>query len=233
MGKRRMKLTPEERIKIVESYLRHELSLNGAAKEVGVTWATIKNWCTLYENEGPTGLLATRKNKSYPKELKLAAVRDYLDGQGSLTAIAKKYRLRDNRQLRDWLKGYNTHKDFKSESGGSRMSQTRETSQEERHAIVLDCLAQDKDYGAMAIKYQVSYQNVYIWVKKYEKLGYDGLQDRRGRRKADQVSRTPEEELSIELAKLRRENDYLKMENDLLKKVREFGRRNHWDNSKK
>ncbi|KAF1297863.1 hypothetical protein BAU15_08130 [Enterococcus sp. JM4C] len=78
----------------------------------------------------------------------------------------------------------------------------------------------------MAIKYQVSYQNVYNWVKKYERLGYEGLQDRRGRRKADQISRTPEEKMSIGLAKLRRENDYLKMENDLLKKVREFGRRN-------
>lgn len=226
MGKRRMKLTPEERLKIVESCLRHEISISGAAKEAGIDRMTIKNWCTLYENEGPTGLLVAKKNKNYPKELKLAAVHDYLDGQGSLAAIAKKYGLRDKSQLRVWLAGYNTHKDFKSESGGSRMSQTRETSQEERLTIVLDCLAHDKDYGAMAIKYQVSYQNVYNWVKKYEKLGYDGLQDRRGRRKADQVSRTPEEEMSIELAKLRRENDYLKMENDLLKKVREFGRRN-------
>lgn len=233
MGKRRMKCSPEKRLEIIESYLRQERSLSSAAEEAQVDLSTIKRWAALYENEGPTGLLVTKKNKNYPKELKLAAVHDYLDGQGSLIAIAQKYGLRNKSQLQDWLKGYNTHKDFKSESGGSRMSQTRETSQEERHTIVLDCLAHDKDYGAMAIKYQVSYQNVYNWVKKYEKLGYDGLQDRRGRRKADQVSRTSEEKMSIELAKLRRENDYLKMENELLKKVKEFERRNRWDNSRK
>ncbi|WP_161841773.1 hypothetical protein [Candidatus Enterococcus huntleyi] len=32
------------------------------------------------------------------------------------------------------------------------MSQTRETSQEERHAIVLDCLAHDKDYTLLDTK---------------------------------------------------------------------------------
>ncbi|MGM0215700.1 transposase [Enterococcus sp. AZ109] len=226
MGKRSMKLSPEERIKIVESCLSHEISIKGAAKEAQVSWNTIKRWCTLYENEGPSGLLATRKNTNYPKELKLAAVHDYLAGLGCLMDIAKKYGLRDEKQLRDWIKVYNTHKDFKSESGGSRMSQSRETSQEERQKIVLDCLAHDKDYGAMAIKYQVSYQNVYNWVKKYEELGFEGLEDRRGRRKAKQVSRTPEEEMAIEMARLRSENEQLKMENAILKKLKELERRN-------
>lgn len=226
MGKRSMKLSPEERLRIVESYLRHEISLNGAAREAQVDESTVRRWCVLYENEGAIGLVATKKNKNYPKELKLAAVQDYLTGGGSQLDIAKKYGLRSKTQLWNWIEVYNTHKDFKSESGGSRMSQTRETSQEERLKIVLDCLANDKDYGAMAIKYQVSYQNVYNWVKKYEHLGYDGLQDRRGRRKAKQVSRTPEEEMAIEMAKLKQENAQLQMENDLLKKVRELERRN-------
>lgn len=221
-----MKLSPEERIRIVESYLRHEISLAGAAKEAQVDRSTVKRWGTLYENEGPTGLMAVRKNRNYPKELKRVAVHEYLAGQGSLREITKKYGLRSNTHLRDWIKVYNTHKDFKSESGGSRMSQTRETSQEERLKIVLECLAQDKDYSALATKYQVSYQNVYNWVKKYEQLGYDGLQDRRGRRKAKQVSRTPEEEMAIEMAKLKQKMAQLQMENDLLKKVRELGRRN-------
>lgn len=226
MGKRRMKLSPEERLRIVESYLRHEISLTSAAKEAQVASETVRNWCALYENEGPTGLIATKQNKNYPKELKLAAVQEYLAGGGSQLDIAKKYGLRNSKQLRDWIKVYNTHKDFKSESGGSRMSQTRETSQEERLKIVLECLASNKDYGAMAIKYQVSYQNIYNWVKKYEQLGYDGLQDRRGRRKAKQVSRTPEEKMAIEMAKLKQENAQLQMENDLLKKVKELERRN-------
>lgn len=221
-----MGLSPEERVEVVERYLKHEISLRGAAKKAAVSIETIRQWCSLYKNEGPTGLLPIMNYTNYPRELKLSAVHEYLAGFGSLMTIAQKYGLRSKTQLINWLKRYNTHKDFKSESGGSRMSQTRETSQEERLKIVLECLASNKDYGAMAIKYQVSYQNVYNWVKKYEQVGYDGLQDRRGRRKAKQVSRTPEEEMTIEMAKLKQEVAQLQMENDLLKKVRELERRN-------
>ncbi len=198
-----MGLSPEERVEVVERYLKHEISLSGAAKKANVSIETIRQWCSLYKNEGPTGLLPIMNYTNYPRELKLAAVHEYLAGFGSLMTVAQKYGLRSKTQLINWLKRYNTHKDFKSESGGSRMSQTRETSQEERLKIVLECLASNKDYGAMAMKYQVSYQNVYNWVKKYEQVGYDGLQDRRGRRKAKQVSRTPEEEMAIEMAKLK------------------------------
>lgn len=221
-----MKLNFEERIRIVQRCLRQEVGMESAAREAHISVTTIKRWCDLYENEGFAGLQDNKKNRTYPKELKLAAVHDYLNGQGSFVTIAKKYGLRHNNQLQSWVKVYNIYKDFKSESGGSKMAKTRETNQEERLTIVMDCLDHNKDYGAMAIKYQVSYQNVYNWVKKYEKLGSKGLQDRRGKRKADQVSRTPEEEMDIELAKLRRENDYLKMENDLLKKLKELERRN-------
>ena len=42
--------------------------------------------------------------------------------------------------------------------------------------------ANDKNYGAMALKYQCSYQQVRNWVKRYEKMGSKGLEDRRGRR---------------------------------------------------
>ncbi|WP_086350914.1 helix-turn-helix domain-containing protein [Candidatus Enterococcus clewellii] len=233
MKKRRIHLSPEERVEIVERYLRHEISLSSAAKKATVSTETMRQWCALYKSEGPTGLLPPLNYKSYPKELKLAAVHEYLAGYGSLMTIAHKYGLRSKTQLINWVRRYNTHKDFKSESGGSRMSQSRETSQQERQMIVLDCLAHDKDYGAMAIKYQVSYQNVYNWVKKYEALGVEGLQDRRGRRKAQQISRTSEEETAIEMAKLKREIERLTMENDLLKKLKELEGRNRWGNSKK
>jgi transposase len=80
----------------------------------------------------------------------------------------------------------------------------------------------------MAIKYQVSYQNVYQWVKRYEELGEAGLEDRRGRRKGTLPSRTPEELLQDELARLKRENQRLQMELDVTKKFQELERRNRW-----
>ena len=102
------------------------------------------------------------------------------------------------------------------------MRKARSTTSEERLAIVQDCLANDKNYGAMAMKYQCSYQQVRNWVKRYEKMGSAGLEDRRGRRTGTLPSRTPEEEMRDKIAELERRNRDLQMENDLIKKVKEL-----------
>ena len=85
--------------------------------------------------------------------------------------------------------------------------------------------ANGSNYGEIAIKYNVSYQQVYTWVKKFTELGEAGLDDRRGKRTADQEPRTEIEELKIQVAKLEHENYMLQMERDLLKKVDELERR--------
>jgi len=58
-----------------------------------------------------------------------------LNGEGSLLDICQKYRIRDTRQLRDWIKVYNAHGELNSRKysgGGSYMSKARNTTQEER-----------------------------------------------------------------------------------------------------
>ena len=105
------------------------------------------------------------------------------------------------------------------------MKQGRETSQEERMVIAKDCLEHCCNYVELAIKYIVSYQQVYTWVKKFKELGEAGLEDRRGKRIADQTARTPEEELQIKIAQLEHELYMTRMERDLLKKVDELERR--------
>ena len=220
-----MKLSPEERMTFVEKYLRNEVSMAQAADAAGVAWQTMNSWVRIYENEGPTGLIETQKNRHYPKELKLAAVTDYLTGNGSINDMTKKYHLRSSTQLKNWIKIYNTHGNFKSESGGSYMRKARDTELDERLEIVLDCLNNDKNYGAMAKKYNVSYQQVRNWVKKYEEMGQAGLEDRRGHRAGTQPSRTPEEEMQYKLTESERRIKELEMENDLLKKVRELERK--------
>lgn len=105
------------------------------------------------------------------------------------------------------------------------MTKSRKTTQAERLEIVRECIAEGNNYGAMAIKYQVSYQQVYSWTKKYREMGEAGLEDRRGRRAGTQPSRTPEEELRDRIAQLERKNLDLEMENALLKKVEEIERR--------
>lgn len=166
----------------------------------------------------------SHKNKKYSAELKLTAVIDYLNGGGSQRKICKKYGILDHHTLRDWIMWYNGHKEFKERSsakGEIYMTKGRKTTQEERVEIVAFCIEHRKDYGLTVETYNVSYQQIYAWVKKYEEKGVNGLTDRRGKAK-------PESELTEE-ERLRQENKILQakikdqeMEIALLKKLREL-----------
>ena len=165
-----------------------------------------------------------RKFKKYSPELKQQAVQDYLAGKGSLRQLCKQYGIKDKRQLQNWISCYNGHKEMRRPSGAKGeiyMTKGRKTTQEERAQIVAFCIAHGKDYGLTVETYQVSYQQIYSWVRKYEASGIDGLVDRRGKTK-------PVDELT-ETERLRQENRMLQaklkdkeMENALLKKLREL-----------
>jgi len=217
-----------DKVKFVEQYLKGCISQSVAAKKIGVSQATFQVWIRLYNTGGPVALLPQKKNQRYSKELKINAVNEYLNGTISQEKVCEKYNIRSKHQLLQWIKVYNSHGTFKSENGGSYMRKARNTDSQERIKIAKDCLANDKNYGAMALKYNVSYQQVRNWVKKYEEMGSAGLEDRRGRRIGTQPSRTPEEELRDRIAQLECEKEDLQMENDLLKKVRELERRNRY-----
>ena len=53
-----------------------------------------------------------RKNKKYSQELKIAAVKSYLAGEGSLSIVSKRYGISDHNLLSDWILWYNGHKKF-------------------------------------------------------------------------------------------------------------------------
>ena len=109
------------------------------------------------------------------------------------------------------------------------MKQARSTTQEERLQIVKDCLESGKNYGEMALKYNVSYQQVRTWTLKFEELGEAGLEDRRGKRKKDQEPRTELEAAQIEIERLKHQLYLANMENHLLKKLDEIVRRDASD----
>ena len=218
------------KLKACQKYLRGEISLCQATRILKVRPKTLLDWVRLYQSEGTAGLLDHHKNHSYPVSLKIAAVQDYLSGQGSQGTICSKYHIRSSTQLQSWIRQYNNHEAFRSYSGGSRrMAKHRKTTQAERQEIVTYCLNHDLNYGETALKYDVAYQQVYQWVRKYKKMGTVGLEDRRGHRAGTMPSRTPEEELRDELARLKRENHWLQMENAVLKKLEELKRRDASD----
>ena len=224
MGK--AKYSVEERLAWVTRILSNEITIKQAARMSGINDMTIIDWLRLYEVEGIQGLAPQSRKRSYPADLKRMAVEEYLAGGISLRQICKKHKIRDKTQLRDWIKRYNSGKNFgRKMSGGSRMKKTRKTSQEERIQIVKACMERGFDYGATALEYKVSYQQVYTWVQKYKELGEAGLEDRRGKRTASQTPRTEVEELRIKIAQLEHEKYMLQMERDVLKKLDEIERR--------
>lgn len=105
------------------------------------------------------------------------------------------------------------------------MKQGRETTLQERIQIVRECISSGKNYGELALKYQVSYQQVRTWTLRFEQMGEGGLQDRRGRRKKDQIPRTELEQAQIEIEQLKHKLYLAEMERDLLKKLDEVERR--------
>ena len=103
------------------------------------------------------------------------------------------------------------------------MTKGRVTSLKERIEIVYYCIAQSKDYQQAAEVYNVSYQQVYQWVKKYESGNENALKDRRGKKKLEEEL-TPEDRAKLSMKKLEVENERLRVENAFLKKLEELER---------
>lgn len=204
------------------------LSLSEASQKFNVGITTIKDWRRRYRQFGSNGLEVSARNRHYSLETKLQAVQDYFSGDYSQQEVADKYQLRDRRQLRDWIVSYTGHSLTPSPSSQRSVAMTkgRSTTWQERLDIVLYCLAHEHDYMGAANQFQVSYQQVYGWTKKYEAGGQDALRDRRGRNKAPEEL-TDADRQKLEMKKLEYENERLRAENAFLKKLQEFERRRH------
>ena len=227
MGRKGIKISSELKLKYARLCFEGKLSQSVAAQELSVDKSSIRAWVYRYREQGPLGFHDTGKNNVYSPELKTKAVRSYLKGEGSYRTVAAKYGLKNSYQLQSWVKMYNNGEDFSHKmSGGSCMTTSRPTTKEERIKIVMECIAHGYNYGELAIKYNVSYQQVYNWVQRFKELGEAGLEDRRGKRKLNQEPRSEVENLQIEVERLKHQLYMAEMERDLLKKLNELEREN-------
>ncbi|WP_342443303.1 IS3 family transposase [Lysinibacillus sp. FSL K6-0057] len=218
---RKYSFSKEEKLEILNFYENSHFTLNEVAELYKVDSRTIKDWQNNYLFFGEESLNRSENHNTYPKEIKLAAVQDYISGSYSLRETVRKYRLSGTSVLRNWIKKYTSHSELKDSSKG--MSQTmtkgRKTTVQERIEIVQACIANEKNYQVTAEQYAISYQQVYQWVKKFEKSGELGLQDRRGRTKLEEELST-EDKFRLEIQRMERENERLRAENLFFKKVR-------------
>lgn len=91
----------EEKLRIIQFYHEENYTLNEVAKIFKVHRDTIKDWQNDYFHFGEEGLERTSKQKFYSKELKVAAVQDYLSGDFSLREVTRKYCISSRTVLRN------------------------------------------------------------------------------------------------------------------------------------
>ena len=132
-------------------------------------------------------------------------VEEYQKSDEKLEEFAIRHGLRGRTQLSQWIMGYNESilEDCRSGKRDSGMKGGK-TTFDERLEIIEQLIRHDVDYNWAAEHYNVSYNQVYGWYRKYTGSGNDpeSLRDRRGKVK-------PESELT-ELDRLKRENKLLK-----------------------
>lgn len=224
---RKSKYSIEQRVQACEDYRNGTRSLEEICITLGTPRKeTIREWLKKYEKYGISAFHEKSYNKSYTKEFKIQVVEEYISGQSSLGELIVKYDISSTTQLRNWISVYNANRELKDYCPKQEVYMAearRKTSIEERKEIVDYCIEHNRNYKETASIYDVSYSQVYSWVKKYDAYGEEALTDKRGRHKAD-------DEVD-ELERLRRENIRLKrqleekdMLAELLKKVQEFER---------
>lgn len=214
-----------EKYELIVAYENRQTSARHFFRQYNISKGTINKWIYLFQTYGIDGLEGSNGWKRYSKEVKTAAVLDYLSGNYSLKDVIRKYEISSLSVLERWIRIYNGHRELKeTKRMNNSMIKGRSTTLEERLEIVMYCLQDGKNYQQASEYFQVSYQQVYQWVKKYEKEGEDGLKDKRGQRKAE-PELTSEEKVQREMKRLERENERLRAENSFLKKLEEIERR--------
>lgn len=220
------KYPTELKIRVAKAYLSGEGSFRFLATKYGVGVRCVDGWSRKYREHGEDAFIKLSKNNTYSSSFKKACVEEVLSRKGSVDDVVAKYKISSRSVLQRWIKMYNANRELKDYCPNREVymaESRRKTTIEERKEIVEYCIKHNRNYKETASFYDVSYSQVYTWVKKYDEKGDDGLIDKRGHHKLG-------DELS-ELELLRRENIRLKKKLEeqerialLLKKAQEFER---------
>lgn len=196
--------TPEFRAKVSQQYLDGR-SYPFLAKKYNIGKTMLQQRVAKYRLHGIAAFIKPPGNSSYSSDFKKRCVDAVLSGEGSVDDVAARYNISSRQVIRRWIMSYNANRELKEHNPKREVYMAgagRKTTIEERREIVAYCLEHNHDYKGTADIYEVSYSQVYSWVKKYAANGEEGLTDKRGRHKTDgEVD---------ELEQLRRENLRLK-----------------------
>ena len=116
----------------------------------------------------------------YNTELKLKIVKEYLNGQIGLDALAKKYNIPDHIIIRRWIAKYRTM----GEDGLQRSRKNETYSFKFKLNAVMLYLTTEMSYLELALQLNLKNDGLIAnWVRRYRAVGIDGLKpQRKGRR---------------------------------------------------
>ena len=184
-------LTAEEKQAAVAEYLAGGVSLFDVCKKYGIR--SPQNLQKLVEKAQAGGELrgyhgaSRHRGGAYTTAAdREKIVRECLQNGCDYGVAALKYNV-DYKALVRWVGQYRAggaaalHDARHSSEGTSRAKgRARTVPPMQRMVMVLDCLENRKNYGAMAQKYAVAYHQVYRWVQRYLRDGWRGMNDKRG-----------------------------------------------------
>jgi len=223
---RTSKFSKETKLNAIKEYQSGNKSKREIANELGCEITCIVRWLKSYESMGVKAFDDKPRNRAYSKELKTRVIKAYLDGEGSYLELAKQFQISSHRLILSWVSKYNRHNEIKAydPKGYVYMAKTRKVSFEEKLEIIKWTIEHEHQYKLAAEKFETAYSQVYSWVRKYKAEGEAGLKDKRGKRKpVENLSEI--EKLKREVELLRRKNERLEMEAEVIKKFQEIERR--------
>jgi len=108
----------QEKYDLIVAFTDRQTSVQDFCSLNNISDETMKEWMYLYQTYGIEGLHKSGGWKRYSKEVKTAAVRDYLSGNDSLIGIARKYEISSTSVLRKWITNYNDYRELKETQRG-------------------------------------------------------------------------------------------------------------------
>ncbi|MBQ6795482.1 MAG: helix-turn-helix domain-containing protein [Clostridia bacterium] len=79
----------------MQCYEQGKRSFRDISIEIGAGESTVKDWWMIYQSQGFEGLKRRCSHKQWDKNIKIAAVEDYLCGKYSLRSVCMKYKISD------------------------------------------------------------------------------------------------------------------------------------------
>lgn len=176
---RKSKISNELKIKLVKKILEENESIRNITKEYGISKSALTTWKKKYIELGEKSISTSEKNRHYSKEIREKAVLEYLNGQSSLFEVCKNYNISSVSVLNYWIRDYRKNRDL--DGNIIRHKKHIRIDLEKKVSIVEYCIANYHNYNETIKKFGISYQQIYSWVKKYEKDGIKALVDNRGK----------------------------------------------------